>query len=72
LSRSGALVAKGLLPKKQADVMDLCCEKFIKDLNYLNVQVNDLTIDTIRQEFTDLETCGKLPVLQICPARSDN
>jgi hypothetical protein len=37
----------------------------------MNVQVNDLTIDTVRQEFTDLETCGKLPVLQICPARSD-
>jgi hypothetical protein len=38
----------------------------------MNVQVNDLTIDTVRQEFTDLETCGKLPVLQICPARSDS
>jgi hypothetical protein len=34
------------------------------------VQVNDLTIDTVRQEFADLEACGKLLVLQICPARS--
>jgi hypothetical protein len=47
-------------------------ENFSKILNILNVQVNDLTIDTVRQEFTDLETCGKLPVLQICPARSDS
>jgi hypothetical protein len=32
-------------------------------------QVNDLTIDTVRQEYADLESCGKLPIMQICPAR---